>query len=258
MNGHADLRGFEWHHLWTLCHRERHELVEGASCLTAVAISADGGTLATGSLGVVTLRDPASGETWHTFSGLGVWIQGLAFSPDSKTLAAVGGTSPKEPGRVYLWDLKTRELKHVFFEHTGYIRGVAFSTDGAVLATGGDDKQVRLWNVDTLNARGALDGHEGSIMSLAFHPRKMRLVSGGTDGTVRIWDFDDMENPRVLNATATSLAFSAHEDMATASSNTVRLWDFDTGVEKSHFELAAGSIRSLAFDPDGATRSAPR
>ncbi|HEV3021365.1 MAG TPA: protein kinase, partial [Pirellulales bacterium] len=45
--GNADLRGFEWHHLWTLCHRERHEVVEGASCLTAVAFSADGGTLAT-------------------------------------------------------------------------------------------------------------------------------------------------------------------------------------------------------------------
>jgi WD40 repeat protein len=85
----------------------------------------------------------------------------------------------------------------------------------------------------------------------------MRLFSGGTDGTVRIWDLDDLENPRVLNAAATSLAVSPNgRDLATANSQTARLWDLDTGVEKASFEIVAGSIHSIAFDPAGDTLAA--
>ncbi len=67
----------------------------------------------------------------------------LAFSPDSKTLAAAGGAD----NVVKLWDVTTGKELTILTEHTKQVWGVAFSSDGQTLVTAGDDA-VRLWHAE--------------------------------------------------------------------------------------------------------------
>ncbi len=48
---------------------------------------------------------------------------------------------------VKLWYSQTGELLQTFTGHLGEVRTVAFSPDGKLLASGGDDLEIRLWQV---------------------------------------------------------------------------------------------------------------
>jgi RNA polymerase sigma factor (sigma-70 family) len=120
----------------------------------AVALSADGRTLATGSQdGLIR-----------------VWDADLT-----------GGTPPR----------LGKERYH-FQAHSSGIIDLAFSPDGRTLASGGYDHVVRLWETATGKERRRLAGHRYDIHSVAFAPRPSgcprRLVSSSGDTTGLIWD----------------------------------------------------------------------
>jgi WD40 repeat protein len=82
----------------------------------------------------------------HTREG---FVESVAFSPDSKTLAAGCGDG------VVLWDAATRQrLAQDPLPVEGFVKSVAFSPDGKTLAAGyrdgyaGGRSSVVLWDVD--------------------------------------------------------------------------------------------------------------
>ena len=78
------------------------------------------------------------------------WTTAVAFSPDGKTLASVGGESLLyRPGDVVLWDVATGNQKSKFDGHESCVWSVAFSADGKTLATGDYAGNVKLWDVAT-------------------------------------------------------------------------------------------------------------
>ena len=125
----------------------------------AVAISADGTTLAAGvgkTLRAVRPRDRKPIEFENT--DVGGTILGLAFSPDGKLLAAAVHPDqqlgePIRPGFVLVWDVETRKLARRFGEkRQETIGGVSFSSDNTTLAVAWRmhdmalDPVVELWN----------------------------------------------------------------------------------------------------------------
>ena len=108
----------------------------------ALAISDDGGVLATGGHGT-TLWDFRTGKKLRVLLGATPWA--LDFSPDGRTLASGAKHN------VILWDVATGRRLRTFHAHSDAVMGVAFSPDGNRLATVGNEGVLRIWDAATLD-----------------------------------------------------------------------------------------------------------
>jgi WD40 repeat protein len=111
-------------------------------------------------------------------------ITALAFSPDSKRLAAGCGF---ESHSVYVWDLPVGAATPLA-GHGGSIVGLAFSPDGQTLASVSTDQTLRLWDVNQRVLKRSFQGHTDEVWAVAWSPDGHDLVTGGKDGSVRYWD----------------------------------------------------------------------
>ena len=107
---------------------------------------------------------------------------GLAFSPDSKTLAIGGGEI------ILLWDIDTAQTKMKITKPTHRVFDLAFSSDGKTLASGGFESNINLWDPHTGKHKKTLTGHTAWVRSIAFSPDGKSLGSRSDDGTVLIWN----------------------------------------------------------------------
>jgi len=72
----------------------------------------------------------------------------LAFSPCGRYLA--GGTSRQGGGEnlaIWIWDVSTCELIHVFTGHNSRLESLAYSPNGTMLASGGFDGTIMVWDL---------------------------------------------------------------------------------------------------------------
>ncbi len=128
-----------------------------------IALSPDGNTIA-GSRGDLHLWNAADGTHIAELSGHLWGVSGIAFSPDSTTLAS-GGRSG-----LFLWDVKSRTRKLSISGHTIGVAAIAFSPDGKTLATGSRE-EIHLWAPATAEYKAGIylrDWSDNS--SLAFSP----------------------------------------------------------------------------------------
>jgi WD40 repeat protein len=65
-----------------------------------------------------------------------------AFSPNGETLAAAGYS-----GDIYLWEVNTAEVRHVFKGHRGRVSSLEFSPDGSRLLSGSADTTAIIWDL---------------------------------------------------------------------------------------------------------------
>src|SRR5213594_4311364 len=80
-----DLRGFEWHYFWKLCHRERLTITGPANRTSNIAFSPDGRRLASGHFdGKVKVWDAQAGTELLVFAAHAQPVRGVAFSPDGR------------------------------------------------------------------------------------------------------------------------------------------------------------------------------
>jgi WD40 repeat protein len=146
-----------------------------------------------------------SGECLSTIQVEGGFVSSVAFSPTENLIAGSCGDLA-----VRIWDFtnlanaqestlvsKSEEapikLLHTLQGHSNRVWSVAFSPQGNLLASGGEDCQVRVWDVQTGDCSKILQGHQSRIQSVAFSPQPSVLASGSYDETVRIWSLESGE-----------------------------------------------------------------
>lgn len=118
----------------------------------------------------------------------------MRFSPDGNRLAW-----PSNDGSIGMLDIAKGKTYRFCCHQPHFATSLAFSSKGDLLASGGEDHEIKLWDLRTLADTkqemplAALQGHTGAVRSLSFVPGKRLLISASEDGTARIWDLDRQE-----------------------------------------------------------------
>jgi WD40 repeat protein len=270
--GEEDLRGFEWHYLWRLCHGERVTYRAGGGPVRAVAFSPDGSRVAAaGNDRAVWVWDAASGKELRTLPGHADWVTALAFSPDGRLLASAGADRV-----VKLWDAASGRLRATLRGHSVPVSALAFSPDGKTLASGGarvvpssfdpasrfggtGPGEVKLWDVAAAKEAGTPAGPTAGVFCLAFAPDGNTVAAACQDQVVRLWDVDTGKQREVPfrghEGPVFAVAFAPQGKLlATAGADqAVRLWDLTTGRPWATFAGHRGPVFALAFAPGGLT-----
>jgi WD40 repeat protein/tRNA A-37 threonylcarbamoyl transferase component Bud32 len=169
--------------LWDVASGKEGDPLQGhAGGVRCVAFSPNGGLLASGEEDrTVRLHNLAVGSS-QRFAALNS-VNDVAFSPDGRTLAAVGD-GPE--AAVQLWDLETgRETTGP--RQAGNIRGLAFSPTAPLLATCSEDGTVVLWDYTAGVSRVRTIGpgpFGGAVRTVAFTPDGRYLATANANGTV--------------------------------------------------------------------------
>jgi serine/threonine protein kinase/WD40 repeat protein len=169
----------------------------------------------------------------------------LAFSPDSKLLAASGGHG------VRAWNLESGEPRALspLAVHRDSTSAVAFAPDSRTLASAGDTT-VRIWDLsgERPSERMVIREHNQPVVSVAFAPTGKTLASASRDeGRVFIWDVSGSQPKRkadVPSGLINRIAFAPKGmTLATAEvAQRVRLFDLVGDEWKQRpFELLCGS-----------------
>lgn len=116
-------------------------------------------------------------------------LRQVAFSPDSRLLAAVSGL-----GTGGVWEVASRRRVGAFHGFLQGMHSLAFSPDGRRLAVGGTGQEaVKIWDVESMLELMSLEGQGGAFRSIAFSEDGRVLCASNEQGLLHIWRAPTLE-----------------------------------------------------------------
>ena len=225
--------------------------------VTSVAISADGGRIASG----VGYNDSPHMRVWDSADGKLLYTRQhsygpkVLFSPDGKHLLS---GNPGNPLQIKFWESETGSLARDFGGDTESLVGAIFSRDGSRVISGGVSLQQ--WDAGTAQLLNTSLAPEKGTVSLAF----------SHDGSRVVWKMPDEKTLRLADAAGSrktlrrllaampksifSVAAISPDGSKIASGGgfdekTIKLWEASTGRPLRTIPLA--DARAISFSPDG-------
>jgi WD40 repeat protein len=200
-------------------------------------------------LGMWNYHTDGHEEHIGTFADNHVHSHVIAYNPDKKSIACVGG---ENLSYTYVLDIATWQKKfavHHSPDNAWGLLDIAFSPDGNILA-GLSVRRTYLWDAHTGKLIHHWQAENGAFCKVMFTPdSKTLIVAGDFIGT---WDVaSGHQIHKFLLSKNILYSGSVLSDdgtkIARTKWNTVSVWDVPT--EKQILELAIKNTASLAFHP---------
>ena len=247
----STFRGWDWHYLKRLCHREEIRLRGHAASVLSVEYNPDGSRIATAGLDrTVRIWNAATGQQLHTLRGHESFVNNACFSNGGRLLI-----SASADGAVKFWDVATgRELQGL------PIKGnqIAVSRRNNVLAALNRDHSIGLWDVVARKNLWSLTGLKERITNIALSPDGRYLAAVGYQEVLRVWDLHERrELPPFIGAKEPipqrimfGIAFSSDGNYLVVGSENPRIWNLHT--RKAIRVYGTGGLRCsrMVFSPD--------
>lgn len=237
----------------SVAYRCLHILSGHSSWVTAVAISPDGQTIASGGLDDnICLWSSQNGTLLHTLTEHTKPINSLAISPNGQWLA-----SASDDHTIRIWHLATGKLQRVLLGHSRDVTTVAFHANSHWLASGSEDRTARIWKWDTGELLRTLPNLAGMIRAVAFSPDGQTLASGGLDNQVKLWNLATGEQSRSFTGrhfnSIHAIAISSDgQHLASASKDkTIKIWQLQTGGLLRTLTGHSDSVNAITITPNG-------
>lgn len=153
--------------------------------ITALTFSPDGDRLAVTGYHEILLYDTEEFKLKTRLIGISERVQSIAYSPDGKRIAAVGG-APGRFGEVQVWNPELEKLLISAPVTFDTLYGVSWSPDGTKLAFGCSDNTVRA--VDALTGKQVLQmgTHTDWVLATVFAQDSLHLASVSRDMSMKL------------------------------------------------------------------------
>lgn len=274
-------REYEIHFWDTATGQHQRMLSRHKHWTVGLAFSPDGRTLAathtpevgfgspgTNDSAAICLWDVASGRELRVLESSGHRMStSPVFSPDGRTLAAAGANGCA----LSLWDVATGKFTNSAAGHNEGVNLLAISPDGRALATATKYGDFRSWDLST-GKEQHLYSAKAVLLAFARDGRRLASVDPWSYSNVpanpnnrllRLWNANGDSSAQLnLGRSFHALALSADLHWAATSteqfrgkapseSGILKIWD--VAAQKQIHELSwnGGSLRPLAFTPDG-------
>jgi WD40 repeat protein len=142
---------------------------------------------------------------------------------------------------VQLWTLADLTQQASLLGHAYSVRSLAFSPGGEILASVGDDAQIRCWDPHTGTLHKVFVEHSDRVWSAAFSPDGATLATASSDRTVRLTGMSDVVQRVSLPPCAGSAPAAFLPDSTTlvrpAGGSRIGFWNTDTGELRSCLQV---------------------
>jgi WD40 repeat protein len=234
----------------------------GTTVLT-LAVSPDGMWLASFSLqpedpqdwgggpGHILIWSMRAGTVVHDLKMPNHYID-LAFSPDSKNLAAAGVHNDT----VGIWDVATGKLaERQLAGDSISASSVAYSPDGKLFAAARGDR-IRIWDLATGRSITTLTGHSASVRQVLFTADSQRIVTASTDNSAKVWDLATSREVTTIRGNgrplhSISLRPNSNELATSCDDWSIRTFDMDKSRGMFVSRPDGGLLSALSFHPGG-------
>lgn len=225
----------------------------------ALGFSQDGRYLISGAAdSTARVWDLTSGRTIHVIEGFKGSVRGVAIGPGNRFVVTADGLG----GTTALWDTSSWRVIRSYRPplHSQIPVDLALSPNGRLVATAGNDGNIRLWDFVANTKPRVLSGHINAVAGVAFSPNGKLLASGGFDDTGRLWNVATGKQLRVYTGhrgIVYSVAFSPDGlTLATAADDgTTRLWAVTSETRAVRRvlrprKLGIAALAAIAVSPD--------